>query len=67
MSFRLDAEKGGLTRNVEDEETAGKEPKVELICPVCIECAEEQRSQGSTVERHVKWFRVLLDDCGQEC
>lgn len=54
MSFRLDAEKGGLTRNVEDEETAGKEPKVELICPVCTECAEEQRSQGSTVERYVR-------------
>ena len=36
MSFRLNTEKGGFNRNVEDGGRAGKETKMELIYPVCV-------------------------------
>lgn len=53
MSFRLDTERG-LTRNVEDEETAGG-TKGEINMPsLCVECAEEQRRSREWVERYVK-------------
>ena len=55
MSFRLDTEKGGLRRNAEDGGRAGKEPKVELICPVCGQSVPKSKGgQGSKVERYVK-------------